>query len=182
MRRVSVLALVVLMSLLAIAAAGRSSPTRAQDASPPAMMAHPLVGSWSLDTDTSDPSNPPDLGVFAADGSYIEMTLDGAAAGHWESTGADTADVNIWFLQSDNGQYLGTLHVRAAVTVAADGASFDADYTLELMQPDGTMSGQYGPAHAHGTRLTAEPMGSPTGSISDFFAKFGGTPVASPAP
>jgi hypothetical protein len=182
MRRVPVLALVMLVSLLAIIAAGRSAPAQAQDASPAAMNQSPFVGSWLLDTDTNDPSNPPEIATIYADGSYLELAVDGAGSGHWESTGADTANLNIWFLQNENGQFAGTIIVRATVTLAADGASFDADYSLELMQPDGTMSGQYGPGHAHGTRLSVEPMGSPAGPLSDFFSQFEGTPAATPAP
>jgi hypothetical protein len=179
MRRVPVLVVVMLVSLLAIIAAGRSSPTRAQDASPAAMSQSPLIGSWQLDTDTDDPSNPPELIVFSEDGAYLEFAIDGPGVGRWESSGADTADLTIWFLGADENGYNGTTVVRASIQMSADGASFDADYTVELMQPDGTMSGQYGPGHAHGTRLSVEPMGSPTGPLSDLF----GTPAAgTPAP
>jgi hypothetical protein len=179
MRRVPVLVVVMLVSLLAIAGLSRSTPIRAQDASPSAMNASPLVGSWQLDTDTNDPSNPPELAVFSADGAYLEFAIDGPAVGRWESTGADTATLTIWFLGADERGYNGTTIVRASVQASADGQSFDADYTVEVMQPDGTMSGQYGPGHAHGTLLSVEPMGTPAGPLSDLF----GTPAAAtPAP
>ena len=183
MRRLSVVVLVTLVSLFAIALPGRSSSVTAQQATPVASNQPSLVGSWMLDTDTEDPSNPPEIATVYADGSYLEVATDGVGAGQWESTGDDSANLNIWFLQTDDhGDYAGTTIVRAMVHLAADGQSFDADYTLELMMPDGTMSGEYGPAHAHGDRLSVEPMGGPVGPISDLFQQFGGTPEATPAP
>ena len=80
MRRVPVLALVALVSLLAILAASRSAPTQAQDASPSAMNQSPFVGSWMLDTDTDDPSNPPEIATIYADGSYLELDVDGGGS------------------------------------------------------------------------------------------------------
>jgi hypothetical protein len=50
------------------------------------------------------------------------------------------------------------------------------------MMPDGSMSGQYGPGHAHGTLLSVEPMGGPVGPLSDLFQQSEGTPEASPTP
>jgi hypothetical protein len=183
MRRVPVLVLVMLVSLFVVALPGRSSPVQAQQATPIASNQPSLVGSWMLDTDTDDPSNPPEIATFNADGSYLEVATDGAGAGRWESTGADSANLNIWFLNTDDhGNYVGTLIVRALVHLNADGQSFDADYTFELMMPDGSMSGQYGPAHAHGDRLSIEPMGAPVGPISDLFQQFEGTPESTPSP
>jgi hypothetical protein len=183
MRRVPVLVLVMLVSLAGIIAFGRAAPTRAQQATPIAASQSPLIGTWQLDTDTEDPSNPPEIAVFNADGSYLEVATDGAGPGRWESTGGDSANLNIWFLNTDDhGNYTGTTIVRALVHVAADGQSFDADYTLELMMPDGSMSGQYGPGHAHGTLLSVEPMGGPVGPLSDLFQQSEGTPEASPTP
>jgi len=183
MRRVSVVVLVTLVSLFAIALPGRSSSVTAQQATPIGGNQPSLVGSWMLDTDIEDPSNPPEIATFFADGSYIEVAADGTGAGRWESTGDGSANLNIWFLQTDeDGNYAGTLIARVMVHVAADGQSFDADYTLELMMPDGSMSGQYGPGHAHGDRLSVEPMGGPVGPLSDLFQQFEGTPESTPAP
>ena len=138
MRRVPVLVLVMLVSLVGVVALGHPGPTRAQQATPIAASPSPLIGSWQLDTDTEDPSNPPEIATVYADGSYLEVAVDGVGSGRWESTGADSANLNIWFLQTDDhGNYTGTTIVRALVHLNADGQSFDADYTLELMQPDG---------------------------------------------
>ena len=183
MRRVPVLVLVMLVSLVGVVALGHPGPTRAQQATPIAASPSPLIGSWQLDTDTQDPSNPPEIATVYADGSYLEVATDGVGSGRWESTGADSANLNIWFLQTDDhGNYTGTTIIRALVHLNADGQSFDADYTIELMQPDGSMSGQYGPGHAHGDRLSVEPMGGPVGPLSDLFQQFEGTPEATPAP
>ena len=182
MRRISVVVLVTLVSLFAVALSGRSSSVTAQQATPIAGNQPSFVGSWMLDTDTEDPSNSPEIATFYADGAYLEVATDGVGTGRWESTANGSANLNIWFLQTDDhGDYAGTTIVRATVHLAADGQSFDADYTLELMMPDGSMSGQYGPAHAHGDRLSIEPMGAPVGPISELFQEEG-TPEGTPAP
>jgi len=170
-----------LIALVAISGVLRSAHTAASTGD---MAAHPFVGTWLIDTDTTDPTNLPDLIVVHGDGTYIESGPNGEfGAGSWQATGDSTADLTIWFPQQDDkGAYSGALVVRAAVTIAGDGQSFTADYTLELIDATGSGTGQYGPTHAMATKLRAEPMGTPVGPASALFGGEGGTPEASPAP
>ncbi len=136
---------------------------------------HPLVGSWQLDVDTQDPTNPPSLGIFSSDGTYLETDFEGSAVGVWEATGDHSANMTFWFPADAEG---GMAVVRASIDVADDGESFTAPYTLEFIAPDGTSSGQASPATAVGTRLHVEEMGTPVISLRDLFPA---TPAATPA-
>ena len=174
MRRFSVLA-VVLVAVAGLAAVGRGPGTAAQDGTPTAgTAAHPLVGAWLLNTDVDDPgSRPSTLASFSADGVYAQVDADGSAGiGSWAATGPTTADMTFHGLFPDE-EGGGMITVRAAIEVAADGQSLTATYTLEFAGADGAATGQYGPGHVTGTRIAAEPMGTPVGSLSDLFGQFG---------
>ena len=180
MRRISFLVLVMLISLIAIGALGRTAGTSAQDYATPGEMAkHPFVGTWQLDTDMDDPENAPELVIVTADGSYLEVDAEGGVGvGTWESTGDRTVNLTIRFLNGDEEGFAGLAIVRAEGEVAEDGQSWTASYTLEFVDPDGTTTGEYGPASAYAMRLPVEPMGSPVGSFTDLFEQFEGTPEA----
>jgi hypothetical protein len=118
------------------------------------------------------------IAVFTADGTYHEVDPDGTSGlGAWRATGETTMDLTILYPGED-----GTTHIRATVEMAADGQSFIASYTFELVGIDGISTGEYGPGEAAGTRLAIEAPGTPVGSMADLFAQFGGTPEATPAP
>jgi hypothetical protein len=143
---------------------------------------HPFVGTWMLDSDTADPENPIEIDVVTADGGWIGTEADGAVQlGAWEATGDLTANLTVWGLNSEE-EGGGMFIIRASVEVAADGQSFTAEYTLEVVGPDGaTMGdGEYGPGSATATRLSAEPMGSPVGAVEDLFEQFGGEEESTP--
>ena len=167
MRRLT-LPLIVSACILALAGlVAGSRGTTAQQGTPGATSAHPVVGAWLLNTNPSNPHNPLSVAVFSPDGTYQESDADGSdGAGTWQATGADTAILTFVIPQQDNkGNAAGFVRIRATVTVAADGASFTAPYTLELVDASGKSSGQLGPATATGTRITAEAPGTPVGPI-----------------
>ena len=143
------------------------------------MADHPILGSWMLDADPDDPANPPSLVVFTSDGSYLEVDAEGGVGvGAWESTGANSGNLTIRFLDSEVG---GMGIIRASFEVAEDGDSFTAEYTIEFVDIDGESTGEYGPAPATGTRAGVEPMGEPEGSLEDLFSLWeDATPEASP--
>jgi hypothetical protein len=183
MRRLVTLLSVLAVVLVGVIAVGRGSS--AQDATPMAATQHPLVGTWLLDTDTDDPENPLEVDIFTSDGAYISVEADGfVTLGAWEATGDQTANLTIWSpapAEEGGGMFI----VRVAIEAAADGQSLTAQYTFELIGPDGaTMGeGEYGPGNASATRLTVEAMGTPVGPVEDLFAQFEeATPEASPAP
>src|SRR5687768_5748818 len=80
------------------------SAALAQDATPGAGEAHPIVGSWLLDTDTAVPDNPMTLGVFTSDGVYFqaEPGEEGnlVGIGSWEPTGDTTANLTFHILEA----------------------------------------------------------------------------------
>ena len=170
-RRSSLFALLALV----LAVLGLAPLARAQDATPAAMAGHPLVGAWVLDTNADDPANAPGVATVAADGTFHEVDSDGSSGlGTWRPTGDRTAELVIVYPGEE-----GAFWIRVTLEVAADGRSFTASYTAELVGTDGAGTGQYGPATATGTRLEAETPGVPVGTLEDLFAQFGaGTPEA----
>jgi hypothetical protein len=67
--------------------------------------------------------------------------------------------------------------IRGTVEVAENGLSFTAPYTLEVVAPDGTRSGEYGVTTAQGTRITLEDMGVPVGTLAELEGAMGATPT-----
>ena len=189
MRRLHLGLVVALVAMAGMLIGSRSiTSVFAQDAtpSPPmAMAGNPLVGSWNANTNTADPTNPPSLFIFTADGIYTEVDADGTTAiGAWQATGANTANLTAYSHQTDQkGIFAGTLIIRALITVSADGQSFTAPYTLEWMSPDGKLSGQAGPGTAGGKKIAVEPMGTPTMTLQQLEQSVnpGATPEATPA-
>jgi hypothetical protein len=184
MRRLSVVLALLVAMLIGGLAAGWSA--MAQDASPDAGTVHPLVGTWVVDTDTEGAADPPALFIFFADGAYLEYDAEqggDVAAGRWQATGDQTADVTLVFVSvSDEAGYEGLAKIRASIEVAADGKSLTADYSFEFIDPSGEGTGEYGPGKATGTRLTVEPMGELVGTAEELFGQFEDTPEATPAP
>jgi hypothetical protein len=143
------------------------APAGAQSGTPvPTTAGHPLVGAWVLDVDVADPNNPPALAIFSSDGTYQQADADGSDGyGVWVPTGPESADVTIVFNEQQNGAFAGTAKVRASVALDGSQTSFTAPYTIEIIEPDGTSSGELGPATARGVRIESEPMGTPVGTI-----------------
>ncbi|HET7093669.1 MAG TPA: hypothetical protein VFI22_09335 [Thermomicrobiales bacterium] len=151
-----------------VASPGRfGAAVGAQSATPaPTTAGNPLVGAWVLDTDVANPNNPPSLAIFSSDGIYQQADADGAAYyGVWVPTGPATADLTILANDEEKGAFAGTVKVRASVTLDGSQTSFTAPYTLEIIKPDGTSSGELGPATARGVRIESEPMGTPVGPM-----------------
>jgi hypothetical protein len=177
MRRATVLLSVVALVLVGLVGLGRvgaqeATPVAGPPETTPVAGTHPIVGSWLADTDADDPTNPPALFAFHADGTYVQSEVEGVSVGTWEATGDRTATLTLHsiFLDEAGGQFMVT--VRAAIEVAADGQSFAASFTLELTLPDGTSTGEYGPGTATGTRIAVEVPGEPVGPLEDLFGQF----------
>jgi hypothetical protein len=176
---------VVLLTLMGALALG--SHIAAQDAATPEPMAqdaatedHLLVGTWIADTDLTDPANPQETFIFTADGAFISVETGDAALGTWAATGASTAILTLAEFEVDEEGNALAITIRATIEVGADGNSFTADYTLEVTGPDGTSTGEAGPAQASGSRLVAEAPGTPVMTLDELFGAFEGTPEATP--
>lgn len=155
--------------------------TSAQDATPDGAGVHPFVGTWILDTNADDPADAPEMSVVSADGGYISVDDEGATTlGVWEATGDQTANLTVSTPQLvEDGTFGGTIILRAMIEVDPSGNSFTATYTFELVWPDGARTGEHGPGSAQGTRLVAEPVGTPVGSLSEIYE---GVAESTPAP
>jgi hypothetical protein len=168
MVRLSVVVALVAVVAVVLVVAGRPGPGAvAQDAT----AGHPVVGSWFL-TDPAFPDDPPSLAVFHADGVYLQADTDGTVGvGSWDATGERSLAVT--FVQQfgdETGVF--TVTIRAAGEVDAGGDTFTATYTIELTQPDGTSTGEYGPGTVTAERIAVEPMGTPVGPLEDLFGQF----------
>jgi hypothetical protein len=171
--RVAVVILVLSVGTLAV------RPARAQEATPTAGTDHPLVGAWALDRDTTHGTNPLQLIVATADGLYLGVEYGGrTAVGVWEATGPRTAAVTLRLPGPSEGvPFVGLAIIRGTVEVAENGLSFTAPYTLEVVAPDGTSSGEYGVTTAQGTRITLEDMGVPVGTLDELEGALAATPT-----
>lgn len=177
MRR-SIVGFFTLVGLFAILIAGRGSLVSAQDAS--GFADHPLVGTWQMIIDSGDGADTdcPNEAVFTSDGAYIDVSCDySVTVGAWEPTGDNTAILTIYQLD-DEGLFL----IRAAITVADDGASFTAEWTFEMVDPaTGEGTGEYGPGTVSATLRVAEGPGEPIGSMMELWGGEEETAEATPA-
>jgi hypothetical protein len=169
----------VVVLLVAVTAFGFCSDADAQETS---TQGHPLVGTWLADTDLGDPANAQDTFLFTADGGYVQSEAGGTATlGVWQATGGTTATLTLAAAAGDDeGNNFGSIKIRASIEVGADGNSFTAEYTIEFIQPDGTSSGEGGPGHATGVRMTVEAPGTPVMTLDELYSRFAGRPEATP--
>ena len=176
MPRVAVLVSGLALVLAGWVALGWGTSTHAQDAS---LTEHPIVGAWVIDVDADDPENPPALVIFHDDGTYLQADPGGSAGvGTWEPTGSTTADLTALFHEVDeNDDFAATTIVRATVEVDDTGDTLTAEYTLDFVGPDGTSSGELGPATATAERIAVEPMGEPVMSMAEAMAGAEATPA-----
>ena len=154
MRRLAAATSILVIGLLAIG--GFASPTLAQDAS--ATADSPVVGAWLLDVG-NDPSSAPTTAIFHADGTYIQTDGVATGIGSWAATGPSSGDLTFTAYGPDETGALWSTTIRGSLEVLADD-TLSGTFSLEYVGPDGSLTGQYGPATATGTRIAIEPMGS----------------------
>ncbi len=181
MRRFSVLVSLVAVALLALAAATRPPVMRAQDATPGVTAGHPLVGTWIIDSQVDNATDPPSVTAFGADGIAIDTGADGASAGLWEVTGPRTATLTLAGVFEEEG-FGGTFFIRADVEIDEAGETFTSPYTYTVVAADGTVV-ETGQAMARGTRLripAAEAVGTPLAGFPTWTLEMpeAGTPAA----
>lgn len=172
----------IVVALVAVTVVGFRADADAQDT---ATQGHPLVGTWLADTDPETPDNALDTFMFDVDGGYVQSEAGGGSLlGAWEATGDRTAILTAVGAEADEaGTNVGSIKIRASIEVSADGTSFTAEFTMELIEPDGTSSGQAGPGGATGERLVVEAPGTPVITFEELFGQFEGeADEATPAP
>ncbi len=138
MHRNSGLVALVVAVLVGAVGVGRSVGTATQQATPAATAGHPLVGTWIVDPEVDDPTNPPSFDVYMADGTAINVGSEGATAGAWEATGPRTATLTFAGLLREAGTGASFI-LRANVEVDEAGESFTASHSFTLVAADGTV-------------------------------------------
>jgi hypothetical protein len=124
-----------------------------------------LVGTWQV-TVTPDGAPPfQAVNIFLADGNSIEFdngNPPGAqtiAAGPWQKTGpSDYAMLEINQVFDGQGNFAGTVQVKAAITLDDKGSQFTSKFQVTVLDPDGNTVFQ-GTGTAVGKRL-AIPTGA----------------------
>jgi hypothetical protein len=144
---------------------------------------HALVGTWFLDNSPENPTDARDTFSLHTDGTYIEARADGTVRlGVWEATGPTTATLTIEAYSRDEaGANRGAIIIRLNITLNPDGNSYTAEGTIELIAPDGSSSGQAGPATGTATRMVVEAPGTPVMTLDELFGSAGGAAAATPA-
>lgn len=131
--------------------------TAGQEATPDAPAEHPLVGTWIVDPEVDDPTNPPSFDVYMADGTAINIGSEGATAGAWEATGPRTATLT--FAGLLRGSQPETAFIlRANIEIDETGESYTGSHSFTVVAPDGTILADFQGGTVRGTRLRAEPM------------------------
>ena len=172
MRQVRCGVLFVVVLLVLFGTAPRLVSAQSSD-----LAGHPIVGSWLLDTDLTDPKNAVSLVAFTADGIYMEVDDDGTTGlGSWASTGDTTGEMTLRFVDAD-----GIAIIRASLEVSATDDMLRAEYTIEFVDPEGVSTGEYGPGKRKAPGQRSSRWGQPVGTLEDLFSTFG-EPEATPVP
>lgn len=168
---------------LSAAGLGLAFGPRTVDATTPGLTTagHPLVGTWFLTSSSANPTNADDLFILHADGTYVEANADGSVRlGVWEPTSPTTATLTITaYSRDEGGASQGGIIIRLTLTLNPDGNSYTAEGTIELIAPDGSRSGQAGPAGGEATRMMVEAPGPPVMTLDQLFGNAAG-PEATP--
>lgn len=150
---VVVAAIVVIGSL---ASSGRGDPgTSAQEAAPGSLDGHPLVGTWIVDTNVDTETDPPEIGIFTAEGSAFGLGAGRWVSGVWEAADDVTGAATLAGVFDANGG--GYVVLRGPHQVDESGAAWTCPCTFTVVAADGTVLDS-GTANAHGARLPNEPV------------------------
>jgi hypothetical protein len=129
MQRFSILLSVVVVLLVSAVAIARPT-TAAQDTTQSALSSHPVVGLWRFTNQVGDDTFP-SLGIFHADGTYVEDYPDASSfsLGLWRPTGERSAEVTVYQNQVvddklTNGEGRWTVEVDETGDSLTQGAGF----------------------------------------------------------
>ncbi|MFN8679493.1 MAG: hypothetical protein U0Z70_24125 [Thermomicrobiales bacterium] len=158
----------------------RDLATAAQEATPGALAGHPLVGTWVVDTNVDTANDPPEMGIFSADGTVFGLGASRWVSGAWEAADDHTGTVTMAGVFDANGG--GYVVVRGPHEVDASGDAWSCLCTFTVVAPDGAVLAS-GSATAHATRLpieTADAVGQPLPGFPAWTpeAPAGATPAA----
>ena len=119
---------------------------------------HPLVGTWVVDPEDNDPTNPPSFTSYMADGTMVNIGSDGASVGSWDATGPRTATMTFTGLVL--GQPGAYFIIRGNLEVDESGTTFTGDHSFTMLSADGTVIVAAEGDGGSGVRIQAEPAES----------------------
>ena len=138
---------------------------------------HPLVGTWVVDPEVDDPSNPPSFDAFMADGTLVNIGSDGTSVGTWEATGPRTASFTFAGLVEGTGSGAFFI-IRGSLEVDEAGDHLTGAHSFTMISADGTVLVAAEGGGAEGTRLPAEPLESVGQTLPGFPTWTPATPEA----
>ncbi len=154
----------------------------------PSDSTHPLVGAWLISF-PDDPTLPPSLYSFTAEGTVVGTNVQGTRIGSWQATGERTADMTVVGYATGPARIMAALvKVHAQIEVDASGNHLTVRYVITV--GEGARAQTTGPFTAEGERIVVEPMPAvteatppvPTVTVMVPEATPGESPVATPAP
>ncbi len=158
MHRTWILPAVIAVVLLGGAAGRLVRHTTAEDATPAATAAHPVVGAWQWTNEVEGMSPSASYATFHPDGTYVEAATDGVVIiGVWRATGERTADLTMFAADVDpasNAVVLG--EARQTIEVDETGNAVTAQGSFAARETDGGVLFS-GPARARGPALRSCP-------------------------
>lgn len=175
MRRSPVIVALVAALLLSAVGGSRAVAAPAQQATAPA--GHPLVGTWIIDPEVDNPTNPPSFDAFMADGTLVNIGSDGASVGSWEATGPRTATFTFTGVAQGTGSSA-VFIIRGNLEVDGTGEKITGAHSFTLVSADGKVLVAVKGGGAQGTRLHAEPLEAAGQSLPGFPTWTPGTPAA----
>src|SRR4051794_19508119 len=154
MRSKAIVLSVVALSGLALAGLSDAGVS-AQAAATGGRAAHPLVGTWMVDTNVDVDTDLPEVGIFTSDGSVFGLGATRWVSGSWEAADDHTGDATMAGVFDANGG--GYVVVRGPHQVDDIGDAWTCPCTFTVVAPDGTVLDS-GSATARGTRLPVESV------------------------
>src|SRR5919112_666945 len=141
----------------------------AQEATPPGMSNHLIVGAWRV---VPDPPGPPlVLILYHPDGTVLFSTPAGSPAppdaahavtyetpayGVWESTGERSVALSATLIDTDEaGTFLGTLNFHGTVQIDETGEAYTYAGVVEPADPNGTVVATF-PVTTSATRIRVD--------------------------
>jgi len=152
-----------------LALATAAPPVAAQDATPGAMVGHPLVGTWIVDPEPDNPANVPSLVTYSSDGIVIDPVA--GFAGTWKPTGPRTAVFTLSGIPGDGSG--GYIVIRGPIEVEEATDMTNGPYTVTIVSSDGAVQATV-EGVGRSSRLPAE-SGEPGMPLAEF-------PAWTPAP
>lgn len=122
-----------------------------------------VTGSWIVNAMPAPEAGVPplmSLATITRDGGIVNSPMpgQGTGPGQWVKTGSEEFAVTFIHLLYDvNGQFTGTVKVRASLTVDGEGNEFSGPFKTDIFDASGNPLFSF-EGTVHGTRISVEPL------------------------